>query len=68
MLFIYFKLSNENSSSKIDLDDTVTSSPSKIEGARGSMNSPLPLKERVPEGRRSMKTSCFTSHIPHSFL
>ncbi len=31
----------------IDLDDTVTSSPSKIEGARGSMNSPLTLKERI---------------------
>ena len=46
-----------NSPSKIDLDDTVTSSPSKIEGARGSMNSPLPPKERVTEGRGSMNTS-----------
>ena len=46
-----------SSPSKIDLDDTVISSPSKIEGARGSMNSPLPLKERVTEGRGSMNTS-----------
>ena len=47
-----------NSPSKIDQsEDSIINSHSKIEGARGSMNSPLPLKERVTEGRGSMNTS-----------